>query len=267
MRLFSVSLLAVAVLSAGCDVQVDEHGIRSMRVSEGRAEDVWSRTYTLPANGSLEVAGENGTIYVRAADGPQVEVRVEREAQATSDEAARTLLQEARIQEDVTPTGVRVASVSTESGGFRSPRLKVDYRIAVPAGLALTFKTENGDVRLNNVNGRMNVATTNGGITAEDLAGSLTAETLNGAVRVDLASIAGDVVVSTTNGGIRLTLPASAKMNLDASVVNGRIIVDDEFGDPSGEGPTERFSAAINGGGQKVSATTVNGSVRIRARE
>ena len=266
MRQFAIWLLAAAVVSAGCDVRVDEHGIRSVRVAEGRAEDVWSRTYTLPTNGALEVVGENGTIYVRAADGPETEVRAEREAEATSDEAARALLQKAQIQEEVTPTMVRIATEATEDGGFRAARVKVDYRIAVPPGLALTFKTKNGDIRLNDVNGRMNAATTNGSITTEDLAGSLTAETLNGPVRVDFSSIAGEVALSTTNGGIRLTVPPSAKINLDASVVNGRILVDDEFAVSPGEGPSERLSVALNGGGPKVSATTVNGSVRIRAR-
>ena len=266
MKLFPVWLLAAAVLSAACDVQVDEHGIRSVRVAEGRAEDVWSRTYTLPANGTLEVVGENGTIYVRAAAGPQVEVRAEREAQASSDEGARALLQKSQIQEEVTPTSVRIASAGPAEGGLGRSRVKVEYRIAVPAGLALTFKTENGGVRMNDVNGRMTVTTTNGGITAEDLAGALSAQTVNGGVRVDLASITGDVVLSTTNGGIRLTVPPSAKMNLEASVVNGGIDVDEEFGEPSGEGPAQRFSATINGGGPKVSATSVNGGIRIRAR-
>jgi DUF4097 and DUF4098 domain-containing protein YvlB len=117
------------------------------------------------------------------------------------------------------------------------------------------------------VNGRVNATTTNGGITAEELAGSLTAETRNGAVRVDLASIAGDIVLSTTNGGIRITVPPGAKMNLEASVVNGRIGVDEKFGVSPGEGPMQRLRVPVNGGGPKVSATSVNGSVRIRARE
>jgi DUF4097 and DUF4098 domain-containing protein YvlB len=155
--------------------------------------------------------------------------------------------------------------VDAEEGGFGPSRVKIDYRVAVPAGLALTLKTENGAVRLNDVNGRVSATTTNGGITAEELAGSLTAETLNGAVRVDLASIAGDVVLSTTNGGIRLTVPPSAKMNLEASAVNGRISVDEQFGVSSGERPMQRLSAPINGGGPKVSATIVNGSIRVRA--
>jgi hypothetical protein len=266
MKRFSAFLLAAAVLSAACDVRVDEHGIRSVRVSEGRAEDVWSRTYTLPANGTLEVSGDNATIYVEGAAGPQVEVRAEREAEAGSDEAARALLQKSQIQEEVSATSVRIASTDSGEGGFGRSRVNVEYRVAVPAGLILTFKNENGGVRLNDVNGRVTVSTTNGGITAEDLAGSFRGETVNGGIRVDLASLAGDVVVSTTNGGIRLTLPASAQINFDASVVNGGIDIDDEFGVSPGEGQTRQFNAAINGGGTKVSATSVNGGIRVRAR-
>ena len=69
MRLSSACLSRLPLLSAACDVPVDEHGIRSVRVAEGRAEDVWSRTYTLPADGTLEIVGEDGAIHVRAADG------------------------------------------------------------------------------------------------------------------------------------------------------------------------------------------------------
>ncbi len=205
------------------------------------------------------------------ADGSQVEVRAEREARADSDEAARDLLQKLQIREEVAPDSVRIATVGGEStwappGLGRRAQARVEYQVRVPAGLTLTFRTENGGVRLNDVNGRITATTTNGGITGEDLAGSVTAKTVNGGVRLDVASITGDVVLSTTNGGVRLTLPASAKVNLEASAVNGGIDIDDEFGVASGEGSNQRVSAAVNGGGPTVSATSVNGGIRIRAR-
>ena len=157
MKLLSAWLLPVAVLSAACDVRVDEQGIQSLRISEGRAEDVWNRMYTLPASGTLEVIGQNGGIDVRAADGPQVEVRAEREARADSDEAARALLQKLQIREEVTDSRVRITSAGEGEGEgtFRPAQLSVEYRIAVPAGLTLTFSTDNGGVRLRNVNGRI----------------------------------------------------------------------------------------------------------------
>ena len=270
MKLWCALLLPVAVTSAACDVKVDEHGIQSMRVTEGRAEDVWTRTYTLPAEGSFEIAGEDGTINVRAASGPDIEVRAEREARADSDEAARDLLEKLQIREDVTSTSVKISTTGSEStwappGLGRRAQTSVEYDVRVPAGLTLTFRTENGGVRLNDVNGRITATTTNGGITGEDLSGSLTAQTVNGGVRIDLTAVAGDVVLSTTNGGVRLTLPSTAKVNLEASAVNGGIDIDDEFGVASGESANRRVTAVVNGGGSKVSASSVNGGIRIRA--
>ncbi|HEY6360244.1 MAG TPA: DUF4097 family beta strand repeat-containing protein [Vicinamibacterales bacterium] len=273
MKRSPLGLLLVASLTAACDVRVDEHGIQSMRVAEGRAEDVWTRSYTLPANGTFEIVGENGAIDVGAGSGPQVEVRAEREARADTEEAARELLQKLQIREEIAPDSVKLATVGGESswappGLGRRAQTRVDYQVRVPRGLTLTFRSENGGVRLNDVNGRITATTTNGGITGEDLAGSLTAQTTNGGVRVDLVSIEGDVNLAATNGGIRLSMPPGTKATLEASVVNGGIDVDDEFGVASsaGPGPTQRISAAVNGGGPKVSATTVNGGVRIRAR-
>jgi hypothetical protein len=242
-----------------------------MSVTEGRAEDVWTRTYALPAGGALEIAGQDGTIHVSGSDVPGVEVRAEREARADSDEAARQLLGRLQIREDVTGGSVRIATVGGENrwappGLGRRALTRVEYQVRVPAGLMLTFKTENGAVRLSEVSGRITATVTNGGITGEGLSGSITAHTVNGGVRVDLAAITGDVLLSTTNGGVRLTLPPSANVNLEASAVNGGIDIDDEFGVAPGDGSNRRVTATMNGGGPTVSASSVNGGIRIRAR-
>ena len=131
-------------------------------------------------------------------------------------------------------------------------------RFACPAGLTLTFRTENGGVRLNDVNGRITATTTNGGITGEDLAGSITAQTTNGGVRVDVVSIKGTSISLRRMAACRLTMPSSTKASLEASAVNGGIDIDDEFGVASSDGPQAASAsrAAVNGGGPKVSATT-----------
>jgi hypothetical protein len=268
----SVALLLVAALSVtACDVRVDENGIRGLSVSEGRAEDVWTRTYALPPDGSLDISADNGTITVRGGDSPQVEVRAERQTRANTAEEARTLLEKLQIREDVSPTSVKLTTVGGEStwappGFGRRAMARVEYHVQVPAGLALILETENGSVRLHGVNGRVSAMATNGGITGDDVGGGITAETVNGAIRVNLASVTGDVALSTTNGGVRLTLPTTGKASLEASVVNGGIDIDDEFGLDNGEGRSRSVNAAMNGGGPKVSARSVNGGIRIRAR-
>ncbi len=66
MKLLSAWLLPVAVLAAACDVRVDEHGIQSLRISEGRAEDVWTASTRCLPTGRWRSTGENGAIEVRA---------------------------------------------------------------------------------------------------------------------------------------------------------------------------------------------------------
>jgi putative adhesin len=271
MKILTPVAIAAALLCAACDIRVDDNGIRGIRISEGRAEDVWTRTYTLPAGGILEIVGQNGEIDVRAADGPQVEVRADREVRANNDEVARDLLSKLQIREEVAPGSVKLATQGEESawappGLGRRAQARIEYHVRVPAGLTLTFRTENGGVRLENVNGRITASTTNGGITGTDLGGSVDAQSVNGGIRMDLASVSGDVSLTTTNGGVRLDLPGDVKASLEASCVNGGIAIDDRFGVDTGDRSNRRVSASLNGGGPRISATSVNGGIRIRAR-
>jgi hypothetical protein len=271
MKILTTGAVAVALLCAACDIRVDDNGIRGVRISEGRAEDVWTRTYTLPPGGRLEIVGQNGEIDVRAADGPQVDVRAEREVRANNDEAARDLLSKLQIREEVAADTIRLTTQGEERAwgppGFgRRAQARVQYHVRVPAGLTLTFRTDNGGVRLENVDGRITASTTNGGITGTDVAGALTVQTVNGGIRMALASVSGDVSLTTTNGSVRLDLPADVKASLDASCVNGGISIDDRFGVKADDGSERRVSASLNGGGPRISATCVNGGIRIRAR-
>ena len=84
---------------------------------------------------------------------------------------------------------------------------------------------------------------------------------------LDLASIDGDVSASTTNGGVWLDLPSDAKAILEATCVNGSIDVDDRLAVQASESSRRRVVATLNGGGPRISASTVNGGVRIRVRE
>ena len=259
-------VFAAAMLAAACDVQVGEQGL-SLDISHGRALDEWVRTYTLPATGTLEIVNVNGLIEASPSSGAQVEVRAEREIRSASEENSKALLQKVDMREEVSADRVRIeARADVDGGRGRRTNLSVTYHVRVPAGLAVSFKTENGDVRLENLSGRMTASTTNGGITGRALSGPVTADSVNGGVQMDFASIAGDVRVSTTNGGVRIDLPADAKATLDATCVNGGIDVDEQLTVQASETSRRRLSGTLNGGGPRISAQTVNGGIRIRTR-
>lgn len=259
-RLFP-ALFALSVLLAGCDVSVGEHGF-SMDVAAGKAQDEWKRTYTLPAGGRLEITNVNGVIDASPAEGREIDIRVERISKSSNDERAQELLKKIEIVETVSSDSVRLETKVPKISWGRSGH-EVRYWVKVPKGLAVNFKTVNGGVRLENLDGRIVAETTNGGVRGRGLRGTIEASTTNGGVQVTMAAVSGDIKLDTTNGGITLKLPSDTKANLEASCVNGGIGVDGF--DVQGEKSRRRLTGTINGGGARISVETVNGGVSISA--
>lgn len=255
------ALFLLSVLAAGCDINVGEHGF-SMDVASGKAQDEWTRSYTIAAGGRIEVVNINGTITASPGDGPAVEVRAERVAKASNDEAARELLKKIEIVETKSGDAVRIETKVPKMSWGRSGH-EVKYWVKVPKGLAMNFETVNGGVRLENLDGQVVASTTNGGVKGHGLRGSVRAGTTNGGVEIDMADVTGEIDLETTNGGIRLRLPDRTKASLDARCTNGGISVDDSLAVETAEKSRRKFRGDMNGGGHRVSLETTNGGIRI----
>ena len=93
-------LVGLGVAAGACDVSVDGKGGFSLDVASGRAQDEWTRSYQIDPGGQLEIINVNGRITAEAGDGPEVEVKAERVARATTDEAARELLAKLDMREE-----------------------------------------------------------------------------------------------------------------------------------------------------------------------
>jgi DUF4097 and DUF4098 domain-containing protein YvlB len=197
-----------------------------------------------------------------------VEVRAEREVRAHSTEAAEAVLQQVQMREDVSASAVRVEAQVPREAGFMRDRTPVTltYRVRVPSNVISSVKTRNGGIRLDNVAGAVTASTANGGVNGQGLSGKVDAETTNGGVQLDFSDVRGDIRVATTNGSVRLQIPTSVKAAVEASCVNGGIDVDDEFNLQVSESSNRRLRGALNGGGPRIAATTVNGGIRIRTR-
>jgi hypothetical protein len=250
---------SLALAGVGCDVSIGENGF-SLDVASGKATDVWNRSYTIAPGGRLQIENTNGRIEALPAAGSQIEIRAERIAKASTDEAARELLKQSELHEDVSAAQIRIQTKMPRQR-FSRQSLEVRYHVRVPKGLAVDFETVNGGVRLENLEGQIAASTTNGGVTGTGLSGTVKATTTNGGVEIEMAAVTGELELETTNGGIRLQLPGSIKANLDARCVNGGISVSGF--EVQGEQSRRRVSGAINGGGPRISAETTNGGIRI----
>jgi hypothetical protein len=260
-------LLVVCLLSAGiaCDIKVSKEGDVSVDVAGGKASDEWRRTYSLPRGGRLEVINVNGVIEVYPASGSQVEVVARREVRTRTEEEAKARLAKAEMIEDVGPDHVRIEAKPNDQGVSFGPhgRVSIQYRVSVPAGLVTSFRTENGVIRLENIEGRITVASTNGPIIGRGLSGSVDASTVNGGIEIGLTAVNGDTKIVTVNGPAAVVLSPEINAEIEATAVNGGVTTQDGLPLTTSDRTNKRVAGRLNKGGPRISVQTTNGGVRV----
>jgi len=256
-------LLGTMCIVIACDVKVGQNGV-SVDVAHGKASDEWKRTYQLKPGGRLDIVNVSGQIIVEPSAGPDVEVVASREANAATDENARELLKKAEMVEQVAPDRVSIESRLDSPNGV-GHRVVVQITARVPAGLTVSTKTENGGVRLERVDGVLTAQSTNGPIVALELSGSVTASTVNGGIRIEIAKLTGDSRITAVNGPIELALAPDVNATLEASVVNGPVLVADGVPLTATDKSPQHVAGTINRGGPTITVNTTNGAVRVKS--
>jgi hypothetical protein len=253
-------IAAIAVLCAtlgACDLAFS--GFKE------QATDTWEKKFPLSDGGRLEVKNTNGFIRVEVG-GDQVEVRAERIAHASTQEAAKEILAKVEVAEDVTADRVRLET-KRPSGGIGRGSIEVRYTIRVPASAQVELANTNGEVRVTGVTRGARISTTNGAIDGRGLGGEVRATTTNGGVDIELAKLTEAVHVSTTNGGVSVRIPSDAKADLQASCTNGGIDVSGLEFEVEGERTKRRVAGRLNGGGPRIDVSTTNGAIEIKGNK
>jgi len=234
-------------------------------VPRSEAREEWKKSYTVAAGAELTIENTNGKIVVRPGTGPGIEIVATRIAKAGSDEDARKLLADTRIEETVSATGVKISSRATRTN-FGGTQYRVDYEVRAPIGLALKLSATNGEIDVADWEGRVEMSATNGVLEGRGLKGEVDASTTNGAIKIRLAALGErGVTLETTNGEVSVELPKDARGRIVARVTNGGISVDGLNVDPSPANTRRRYEAALNGGtGPTVSIETTNGGISVR---
>jgi hypothetical protein len=261
-------LLCLALVSIACDVKVGESGL-SVDFTAGKATDEWVRSYDIKPGGRLDIINVNGQIEASPSSGTRVEVRAIREARAGSEEASREMLRKTEMREEITPdrVSIQVPEAQERGRGFGRRQLSVKYDVHIPAGLNILLKTQNGEVKLENIQGiRIEAASTNGGITGRGLSGAVEASTVNGGIQMDLDAVTGDTRMVTVNGGVRLSVAPGVNADLEATVVNGGVLVQDGLSLSGDERSRQRVAGRIGSGGPRLVVQTTNGGVRVGLR-
>jgi hypothetical protein len=256
-HLFRFVALGIAIVGvSACDVVV------TSLESKGKAEDQWTKTYSL-ASGDLEIVNVNGSIEVVGAEGGDVQVVAERTAQGATDDDAKKILAEVQTVEEVGPTRIRL-EIKAPAGGGR--RLTVKYHVKVPAAVNVRLVNQNGSLDASAIKGTLKAETGNGSVKGRDLGGTVEVSTTNGSVRLDVTGVAsGGIRAGTVNGSVEVSIPSAARADVQASCINGRISLDGLKLDGP-ESTRRRVEGRLNGGGPKVVLETTNGAIRLTGK-
>jgi DUF4097 and DUF4098 domain-containing protein YvlB len=220
------------------------------------------REFTMPTGAVTGLdASPNGGIQVEGWDKSEVQVRAKIEGRARTNDLARKMVEAVSLA-----TADDMLHASGPKSG-RGESWSVSYRAMVPTQSDLALHAMNGEIKVSQVLGDIQVRTTNGEISLEGVGGDVRGGTTNGSVRVELAGDAWDgegVDIRTTNGSVDLYIPSQYNGVLEAATTNGRIDVDFPITVTGKIG--RRLHTELGHGGATISATTTNGSVRIRKR-
>jgi Putative adhesin len=252
-----------------------------------KLKERFEKTLPLKAGARVELENVNGPVTFEAWDRAEVRIEAEKWAESSRSDVAKKVLSQIRIQVSQTPGGLKIETkMPRDQDGFmdwlmgKSAAAGANYRIRVPRQAVIAAANVNGDLtlrgtragaRLVNVNGAIavnavqgdvNAETVNGKIALTGLDGGVKATTVNGGIEAELAEISRDTHFETVNGGVAVRMPASSRLNLDASMVHGAVQSDFKVAGPSGK-KKNILKGTVNGGGSKMTIRTVNGTIEI----
>ena len=163
-------------------------------------------------------------------------------------------------------------------------RRAVDLIIQVPVKASLKLNClNNGDIKVENVEGEFEIENLNGSITLREVSGSVVANTLNKDITVNLINAMPNksMSFSTMNGDVDVTLPQNTKATLKLKTDMGDIYSDFDMSkhkmvrsvdkeDSRSTGGKYKISienamqVELNGGGPEMQFTTFHGDIYIR---
>ncbi len=209
------------------------------------------KSFTVGAQGTLEMREVNGDITVTAGAGTTVEILESLRIEVYTEEEAKRVMQ--ACEDSYSQTGNRISV-----DGTMRPRRSVESRfsITVPATFTLDLSTQGGDISVDRVKGNTTLRTSGGDIMLLSTGGIVNAKTSGGDVVVRDAE--GTVDAKTSGGDLELE---RIKGRLDATTSGGNITLrsaDKEVNLRTSGGDIEILEVAGN-----VIASTSGGDVQV----
>ena len=218
------------------------------------------KSYELSPGARVEVAGINGGVKIETSDGKTAEVYVERLG------SSQEVLARRRVIIDASVDSLTVRAEDSDTGFFArvfgsKPSERVTLR--VPRAISLLARGINGSLIAGEIDGKVEVKGVNGKVDIAQASGSASFKGINGNIAVALKQIDnGGVALSGINGNIELRLDDGINADLEAHGMNGSVVSDlpNVSIDKRKHGS---YSAQIGSGGNSITASGINGNIRL----
>lgn len=153
--------------------------------SQVRQERDFKRSYSIPANGKVEVVSKYGEVIVQTWNLDSVRFEVVVRAEGKNSSAVAKSMDRVEIKfrkvgsvvsavtEISSGNGFFGSVMSEIEGAMGSNKLKVDYQVWLPKNVMLSVENKYGDLYLTSMDGRVDLDISHGDIKANDLSKSL----------------------------------------------------------------------------------------------
>ncbi len=208
----------------------------------------------------LDLRNVHGRVAVTSWDREEAEI-VARKVGPSS-----AALEDIRVEVNRSSRGVQVRTRYPKKTRMWGQRYgSVHYSIRLPENADLKIANVHGPVEVAEISGEVEAQTVNGSLRLTGHRGNVNAKTVNGGIECEFDSFGeGDRhSLRTVNGRVQLTLGPEARGQVDASAINGRVIM--ELADLEHlDTPTRRRKRVrVGEGGGECRVRTINGTIHV----
>lgn len=228
---------------------------------------------------SVELLMHNASVQVVGYQGNEVKIEIlEGENDTDDNRRAAGLKSLSSLGTDNTGKGLEMKEGGGEMKITKVIRQEMSYLIKVPKNTKVILKettwTGSGDYKIENLSGDVEVETKTSDIVFNNIGGAIKARSTSGDVQMSFDQWVNNKAhdISLISGDIDITMPVSAKTNLEMKTISGEVYTDFEFPQDKTAGNKFTYTGtsvrkSLNGGGATTRLKTISSNIYLRKKK
>lgn len=238
----------------------------------------FQKSYTLPANGRVNVTNVSGDVIVNGYDGDTIKITGIKEGRDKD-------MVEVLDESDASQINLKVkyprncdcdASIKFELQVPRSIKFNFDNLSSASGNIEVTSvtgrlraKSASGDVHVTGVTGDINASSASGNVVVKEAVGTVSANSASGDVAVEITQLVGtdSMKFTSASGDVEVKLPSNLDAEVDMSTTSGDIKTDFPLEVNQREHGSGRWARGTvgSGGSRTLRISSASGNVSLKS--